>query len=65
MQVYKVGLKVRAALITEVYRKSLSISLTTLSQYSTGQVRRSSTYAITYDAEHFLWGVAGGQLHEH
>lgn len=65
MQVYKVGLKVRAALITEVYRKSLSISLTTLSQYSTGQVRPSSTYAIMYDAEHFLLGVAGGQLHEH
>ena len=32
------GLKVRAALITEVYRKSLSISLATMSKYSTGQV---------------------------
>ena len=38
-QVNKVGLKVRAALITEVYRKSLSINLTTMSTYSTGQVR--------------------------
>jgi hypothetical protein len=37
-QVNKVGLKVRAALITEVYRKSLSISLSTMSRYSTGQV---------------------------
>ena len=37
-QVNKVGLKVRAALITEVYRKSLSVNLTTMSRYSTGQV---------------------------
>ena len=38
-QVNKVGLKVRGALITEVYRKSLSVSLATMSRYSTGQVR--------------------------
>ena len=38
------GLKVRGALITEVYRKSLAINLTTLSQYSTGQV----SFAIVF-----------------
>lgn len=32
------GLKVRAALITEVYRKTLSVNSTTLSKFSTGQV---------------------------
>ena len=32
----------RAALITEVYRKSLSICLSTMSRYSTGQVSRLS-----------------------
>ena len=34
----KVGLKLRAAIITEVYRKALSVNSTTLSKFSTGQV---------------------------
>ena len=38
LQVTKVGLKIRAALITEVYRKALSVNSATLSQFSTGQV---------------------------
>ena len=38
MQVNKVGLKLRAAIITEVYRKALSVNFTTLSKFSTGQV---------------------------
>ena len=37
-QVNKVGLKLRAAIITEVYRKALFVSSTTLSKFSTGQV---------------------------
>lgn len=39
LQVNKVGLKIRAALITEVYRKALHVSTTTLSRFSTGQVQ--------------------------
>jgi len=38
VQVNKVGVKVRGALITEIYRKALSANATTLSQFSTGQV---------------------------
>ncbi|KAL5483667.1 hypothetical protein EMCRGX_G020072 [Ephydatia muelleri] len=37
-EVNMVGLKLRAALISEVYRKSLSVNLATLSHFSTGQV---------------------------
>ena len=37
-QVNKAGLKVRGALITEVYRKALYVNSTTLSEFSTGQV---------------------------
>ena len=38
-QVNKAGLKVRGALITEVYRKALYVNSTTLSEFSTGQVK--------------------------
>lgn len=34
----KIGLKIRAAVITTVYNKSLAVSLTTLSKFSTGEV---------------------------
>ena len=37
-QVNKIGLKIRAAVITTVYDKSLSVSLTTLSKFSSGEV---------------------------
>ncbi|XP_041468071.1 ATP-binding cassette sub-family C member 10-like [Lytechinus variegatus] len=37
-QVSKIQIQVRAALITTVYRKSLSVSATTLSAFSTGQI---------------------------
>ncbi|XP_064395751.1 ATP-binding cassette sub-family C member 10-like [Halichondria panicea] len=40
-QVNKVGVKVRSALITEIYRKALSVTTTTLSHFSTGQVVNS------------------------
>ncbi|XP_078352062.1 ATP-binding cassette sub-family C member 10-like isoform X2 [Oculina patagonica] len=36
--VNKIGLKIRAAVITTVYNKSLSVSLTTLSKFSSGEV---------------------------
>ena len=39
-QMSKVGLKIRAAVMTEVYRKALSVSSTTLSKFSTGEVGR-------------------------
>ena len=34
----KIGLKIRAAVITTVYNKSLAVSLTTLSKFSAGEV---------------------------
>lgn len=34
----KIGLKIRAAVITTVYNKSLAVSLTTLSKFSSGEV---------------------------
>ncbi len=43
MQVNKVGVKVRSALITEIYRKALSVTTTTLSHFSTGQARHYIT----------------------
>ncbi|KAJ7321461.1 Multidrug resistance-associated protein 7 [Desmophyllum pertusum] len=36
--VNKIGLKIRAAVITTVYNKSLAVSLTTLSKFSSGEV---------------------------
>ena len=44
-QVTKVGLKIRAALITEIYRKALSVNSATLSKFSTGQVNLYILYA--------------------
>lgn len=37
-QVNRVGLKIRASVITTVYNKALSVSLTTLSEFTTGEV---------------------------
>ncbi len=37
-QVNKVSLKIRAALITEIYRKALSVNSSMLSRFSTGEV---------------------------
>ena len=37
-QMNKVGLKIRAAIMTEVYRKPLAVTATTLSKFSTGEV---------------------------
>ena len=34
----KIGLKIRAVVITTVYNKALSVSLTTLSAFSSGEV---------------------------
>ena len=66
-QVNKVGLKVRAALITEVYRKSLSISLATMSRYSTGQVCIFHfLYNIQTQTMYTVFVcVSGGKFHEH
>jgi len=36
--VNKIGLKIRVAVITTVYNKSLAVSLTTLSKFSSGEV---------------------------
>lgn len=49
MQVNKVSVKIRAALITEVYRKALSISSTTISKFSTGEVHMSIYTIIIED----------------
>ena len=38
LQVNKIGLKIRAAVITTVYNKALGVSLTTLSKFSSGEV---------------------------
>jgi ATP-binding cassette subfamily C (CFTR/MRP) protein 10 len=37
-QVNKVGLKIRAAIVTEIFRKSLSVNSVNMSKFSTGQV---------------------------
>ncbi len=34
----KVGLKIRASLVTEIYRKALSVNMVSISKFSTGEV---------------------------
>lgn len=47
IKVNKVGLKIRTAIVTEIYRKALSISSTTLSQFSTGQVSHTCMEVVS------------------
>ena len=58
-QVNKIGLKLRAAIITEVYRKALSVSSTTLSKFSTGQVRYVCVYMHEREREREKEGKEG------
>ena len=48
-QVNKIGLKLRAAIITEVYRKALAVNSATLSKFSTGQVGAACLLVFTVE----------------
>ena len=44
----KVGLKIRASLVTEIFRKTLSVSSVSMSKFSTGEVQHSIHVPLLY-----------------
>ena len=61
IQINKVGMKVRAAIITAVYHKALHVSSTELSQFSTGEVSKTGKEGvgrIRGDGNCYAWGIS-------